>query len=334
MAPTASVRLAFLRAVNPLGVIDNPGGTVIRSYPFGQLRLTVGSSKVEGVPLPHDPHDKITTYWGQPVIFMSFDDSPAGRAAFEAARPGDTMQGLNGMLGWNPRELVLSLANTTGPSTRRAYSAAVRKWTVQGIERMQQFIQERTENAAVGDIPQQAQPPEPRTGLIVAVDGEHRTAAARTSLIVAVDGQHRAATGHAGGTPDSTGSGSRVNSYRAGVDELVHLAGRAAATTRVSSTRRQRSDRARELVMLRSEGRCENPRCTSPGFRGVTETGEAILDVDHVHDLQHDGEDFPVNMIALCPNCHALKTRGRGAQELREALAVVARERHTASWER
>ncbi|WP_405945441.1 HNH endonuclease [Streptomyces prunicolor] len=104
---------------------------------------------------------------------------------------------------------------------------------------------------------------------------------------------------------------------------------------RRSSTinRRQRSARARAAVLARSGGLCENPECTSPGFQAVTDVGEPILEVDHVHDLELDGADHPVNMVALCPNCHALKTRGMDRDALREALARVARERHLAAWQ-
>jgi 5-methylcytosine-specific restriction protein A len=33
-------------------------------------------------------------------------------------------------------------------------------------------------------------------------------------------------------------------------------------------------------------------------------------------------------MIALCPNCHAVKTRGRTREELRPVLLQAARNRH------
>lgn len=33
-------------------------------------------------------------------------------------------------------------------------------------------------------------------------------------------------------------------------------------------------------------------------------------------------------MIALCPNCHAIKTRGRSREELRPVLPQAARNRH------
>jgi len=120
-------------------------------------------------------------------------------------------------------------------------------------------------------------------------------------------------------------------SYRELVNALDSMG---SVNTRRSSivNRRQRSARARAAVLARSGGLCENPRCSSPGFQAVTDTGEPILEVDHVQDLAMDGADHPVNMVALCPNCHALKTRGAGRESLREALARVARERHATAW--
>ncbi|MDW6060554.1 HNH endonuclease signature motif containing protein [Streptomyces sp. FXJ1.4098] len=100
-------------------------------------------------------------------------------------------------------------------------------------------------------------------------------------------------------------------------------------TTR-ASTNPIRSGSARRAVLLRSEGRCENPRCTGQPA-DVTASGAPILEVDHVMDLAQGGRDHPSHMVALCPNCHAIKTRGRTREELRATLLDVARENH-ARW--
>ncbi|WP_281291288.1 HNH endonuclease [Streptomyces montanus] len=96
-------------------------------------------------------------------------------------------------------------------------------------------------------------------------------------------------------------------------------------------TRPQRSREARALVIERSSGRCENPECGNPGFAEQTPAGEPILEVDHIHDLALEGLDHPANMIALCPNCHAVKTRGARGEQLREVFKVAARARHAAA---
>lgn len=88
-----------------------------------------------------------------------------------------------------------------------------------------------------------------------------------------------------------------------------------------------RSGTARRAVLLRSEGRCENPACGGQPD-DVTDSGDPILEVDHIVEIAGDGRDHPTQMIALCPNCHAVKTRGSTRDELRPVFLEVVRERH------
>ena len=94
-----------------------------------------------------------------------------------------------------------------------------------------------------------------------------------------------------------------------------------------------RSSDARRAVLLRSGGRCENPRCAGD-VQDCTDRGEPILEIDHVYDLALGGPYHPVQMIALCPNCHATKTRGRTREELRPVLLQAARNHHFAMLEK
>jgi 5-methylcytosine-specific restriction protein A len=88
-----------------------------------------------------------------------------------------------------------------------------------------------------------------------------------------------------------------------------------------------RSAAARRAVLIRSYGNCESPRCTGmPAETG--RRGQPILDVDHIQDLAKGGEDHPRNMVALCPNCHACKTRGRNAAQWRRELTQTAKRAH------
>jgi 5-methylcytosine-specific restriction protein A len=101
---------------------------------------------------------------------------------------------------------------------------------------------------------------------------------------------------------------------------------------RTSTTRREqptRSSTAVKAVLIRSAGRCENPRCTGQP-NDVNKNGDPLLEVDHVHDRARWGRDHPIQMIALCPNCHAVKTRGRSGEQLRALLLSEARMRHHA----
>jgi 5-methylcytosine-specific restriction protein A len=88
-----------------------------------------------------------------------------------------------------------------------------------------------------------------------------------------------------------------------------------------------RSQAARRAVLVRSEGKCESIHCTGMPPE-PNRQGEAILDVDHVLDLAKGGEDHPRNMVALCPNCHAVKTRGANIQRWRKELAKIALQAH------
>jgi 5-methylcytosine-specific restriction enzyme A len=96
--------------------------------------------------------------------------------------------------------------------------------------------------------------------------------------------------------------------------------------TRTSSTP-IRSQDARDAVLLRSEGHCENPRCTGD-IHDRTDKGAPILEIDHIHDLALGGDDDPLQMIALCPNCHATKTRGTKRADLKPILLATAKARH------
>ncbi|MFE9661976.1 HNH endonuclease [Streptomyces sp. NPDC005955] len=103
--------------------------------------------------------------------------------------------------------------------------------------------------------------------------------------------------------------------------------------TERTTSRPVRSAAARRAVFERSGGRCENPGCPGQPV-DVTDRGTAILEIDHVDPLAGGGRDHPAGMIALCPNCHAVKTRGRTRHHLAERLLAVARERHAALWGR
>lgn len=90
-----------------------------------------------------------------------------------------------------------------------------------------------------------------------------------------------------------------------------------------------RSTTAREAVLLRAEGQCESPLCNGMAPE-PNRKGEAILDVDHIVDLAKGGDDDPLNMVAICPNCHAAKTRGARGHMWRRKLLAKARSAHEA----
>lgn len=98
---------------------------------------------------------------------------------------------------------------------------------------------------------------------------------------------------------------------------------------RKSSSKRARIEQSRDAVLVRCGGLCENPGCAGQPV-DVKDDGSAILEVDHVHALEDGGPDLPWNMVALCPNCHRVKTYGRTRKELTRALGELARRKHAA----
>lgn len=111
--------------------------------------------------------------------------------------------------------------------------------------------------------------------------------------------------------------------------ELVECRGACASGGRhaVTVSKPVRLQAARRAVLIRSGGRCENPDCGRMA-PDVTDKGLPVLDVDHVEDIAKGGRDHPDQMIALCPNCHAVKTRGKTRHAMYPKLLAAAARRH------
>ncbi|MEU5062219.1 MULTISPECIES: HNH endonuclease signature motif containing protein [unclassified Streptomyces] len=319
--PSDAVRLAFLKAVHPRGKVKSPDMVVVRRYPFGQLRVALGDGLATVIQFKQ-VFNSVTSQEvagdGRPVIVLAFKDSAVGRQAFSATREPSARRALEGRGGntvrWNAKTRTLSVICPDGFVINKAYSPRVRSWTTESLIWFQKVLDEQLPSRIAAAPPPAAGPAAPGPG-----KGEPAAAGrpVRSPAAALADSEDTPARG-----------------YRAIVAELEDLLGRSAGHRQVAANRRQRSLRARTAVILRSDGRCENPGCASPLFREVTATGEAILEVDHVQDLALGGADHPLNMVALCPNCHAVKTRGRNAEALREALTKVARDRHSEAWQR
>ncbi|MFJ1997025.1 HNH endonuclease [Streptomyces asiaticus] len=88
-----------------------------------------------------------------------------------------------------------------------------------------------------------------------------------------------------------------------------------------------RLEEARKAVLLRCQGHCENPTCGGEP-NDLTDDGRPILEVDHVQRIAEGGRDHPVQMVALCPNCHAMKERGANRHALQAVLRDVAAGAH------
>lgn len=91
----------------------------------------------------------------------------------------------------------------------------------------------------------------------------------------------------------------------------------------------KRRKRAKEIVIARAQGSCENDTCSGMP-PDVKKDGTPIFQVDHIIQLSDGGPDQPDNMIALCPNCHAAKTLGGNRAEMTARLKSIALARHSA----
>lgn len=113
-----------------------------------------------------------------------------------------------------------------------------------------------------------------------------------------------------------------VAAYRALCRRAVEweATGRDQERRAVSGDQRGRNRAATRAVIIRSRGQCESPECLLPKLPYRTTAGEPLLEADHIDDHAGGGRDHPAAMIALCPNCHANKTRGAGQAELTERL--------------
>ncbi|MGW1836531.1 HNH endonuclease [Streptomyces sp. NPDC002067] len=295
---------------------------------LGQLLLRIGKlrvSRVDGRPALHQP---VVLLWA------------VGRAARGAAR----------MLPWRETERTLGelLRHHGLPGSRPRPDYPIAALHRAGLWELTGY--EEAVPSAHGDavVRRWFEAQQPAGGLdAAAYDLLGRSAPAREAVVDALlarffDGLDPApllrATGLDDAPPGLPGTGSEIPPGAAGAvsvaaeyDRLHRAAQRQQERNqgrrRPGSAAPVRSPEARQAVLLRSGGHCENPGCTGQPD-DVTADGHPILEVDHVRDLATGGPDLPENMVALCPNCHAVKTRGRTSEELRAALLTVARERH------
>lgn len=87
---------------------------------------------------------------------------------------------------------------------------------------------------------------------------------------------------------------------------------------------RQGSSYIKKYAQLRAMGTCE--KCDRPA-PFLDAGGKPFLEVHHIFRLADDGPDSPVNVAAICPNCHREAHFGSNPEMFREALAKKIREK-------
>jgi hypothetical protein len=84
-----------------------------------------------------------------------------------------------------------------------------------------------------------------------------------------------------------------------------------------STTYMKRSDLIRTYALSRAEGKCESCQNEAPFLK---KNGQPYLEVHHITELTNRGSDSPINVAALCPNCHARVTHGQDTFEYNQHL--------------
>lgn len=69
----------------------------------------------------------------------------------------------------------------------------------------------------------------------------------------------------------------------------------------------------RNAVLIEAGYRCAVPTCRTL----------VMLDLHHIEEVQDGGKNDPANLIALCPTCHALYTRGEITKEAINAWKLM-----------
>jgi hypothetical protein len=90
-----------------------------------------------------------------------------------------------------------------------------------------------------------------------------------------------------------------------------------------SKTRREEWQRTRSAMIAqyahcRSRGNCEACKDPAPFMR---RNGEPYLEIHHIRALADGGADHPLNVAAVCPNCHNRVTHGKDANEYNAVIA-------------
>ena len=85
------------------------------------------------------------------------------------------------------------------------------------------------------------------------------------------------------------------------------------------------SELTKQFALRSADGVCQGCGEDAPF---MDTNGNPFLEVHHLHRLSDGGPDTPENVMALCPNCHRRRHRGRDGDEFNQRLIEKADERN------
>jgi hypothetical protein len=101
-------------------------------------------------------------------------------------------------------------------------------------------------------------------------------------------------------------------------EQAYLLADMAPPKTQRETWQRTRSAFIAQYALCRSRGNCEGCKHPAPFMR---RNGEPYLEIHHIQALGEDGPDHPLNVAAVCPNCHGRVTHGIDADAYNAIIA-------------
>jgi hypothetical protein len=93
-----------------------------------------------------------------------------------------------------------------------------------------------------------------------------------------------------------------------------------AETRTVTSIQRERSEATKKYAHARANGQCEGCGKDAPF---LSRKGIPFLEVHHLTALASGGVDTPVNVAALCPNCHRRVEHGEDGDSYNNEIRVL-----------
>ena len=105
------------------------------------------------------------------------------------------------------------------------------------------------------------------------------------------------------------------------LDKAHRKKGQKVVVSKVQRTEFKRDLSIVKAALIRANGRCESPDCSTLLFK--KKDGSFYLEVHHLVPLSKSGADSLTNVAALCPNCHRELHHGENAEEKTKLIQAI-----------